>query len=153
MGLVLAGRKTATSSALRDYEEDARQRAEEGSEDHDAGVDGDVGGDVLVRTDVDLMLPESGMLNILLDGSGLPRALIRLTDVQVVRFADVTAEHAHREGEGDRSLNHWRREHRHFFERSSAVGEPVDDDTMVVLESFEVLVPPEARRAARKDRG
>lgn len=141
--LVLAGRKTATASALRDYEEEARELAR-----LDDAADGVPEGDVLVDTDLDLALPAPGLLSILLDGSGRPRALIRVTDVRVVRFADVPAEHALREGEG--SLEDWRRAHRHFFQSSSPTGEPVDDDTMVVLERFDVLVPAEAARAARR---
>lgn len=144
--LVLAGRKTATASALRDYEEEARELAR-----LDDAADGVPEGDVLVDTDLDLALPAPGLLSILLDGSGRPRALIRVTQVDVVRFADVAADHARREGEGDGSLTHWRQTHAEFFRQSSATETPVDDDTMVVLERFEVLVPAAARRAARRN--
>lgn len=146
LGLVLAGRKSATASAYRDYEEEARGRAE-------ADLDAtDAPGDTLTltSTDLDLALPEPGLLAIILDGSGQPRALIRITDVQVTRFADVSAEHARLEGEGDGSLEHWRAVHREAFAASAPHGEPVDDDTLVVLERFEVLVPASARRAARR---
>lgn len=143
LDLVLAGRKTATASALRDYEDEARDRARE------EGV-ADRTGDLMVDTELDLALPEPGLLSILLDGSGRPRALIRITDVQVVRFGDVSAEHARAEGEGDGSLAHWRQVHQKFFARSAPHGEPVDEDTQVVLERFEVLVPADARRAARR---
>lgn len=145
LDLVLTGQKTATASALRDYEDEARELAREYG-DHAAGD-----GDLLVHTDLDLALPEPGLLSILLDGAGRPRALIRITDVETVRFADVSAEHARREGEGGGSLEHWRRTHAEFFRRSSATGEHVDEDTLVVLERFEVLVPAEARRAARRN--
>ena len=64
------------------------------------------------------------------------------------RFGDVTAEHARREGEDAGLLSQWRRTHQEFFERTSP--DPVDEDTMVVLERFEVLVPADARRAARR---
>lgn len=171
LALVLEGRKTATASALRDYEEEARElaRAEaDADRDDDSpagrepGAGGGAGGaglgpcgrsgrsdgDVLVDTDLDLALPSPDLLSIVLDGAGHPRALIRTTEVQVVRFADVPAEHARREGEG--SLEEWRRVHREAFRRSSATQEPVDDDTMVVLEHFEVLVPASAHRAARR---
>lgn len=148
LALVLAGRKTATASALRDYEQEARERAR-GEEPEGEGAQDR--GDVLVATDLDLALPEPGLLSILLDGAGRPRALIRTTDVQVVRFGDVTGEHARAEGEGDRSLEHWRRVHQEFFARTAPHGEPVDEDTMVVLERFEVLVPASARRAARRE--
>lgn len=164
LDLVLAGRKTATASALRDYVEEARAlaRAEgdgmgdegDGAGDGGDGIGGQHGGDgsgdLLVDTDLDLALPSPDLLSIVLDGSGHPRALIRTTDVRVVRFADVPAEHARREGEGAGSLEHWRRVHREAFRRSSPTQEPVDDDTMVVLERFEVLVPAEAQRAARR---
>lgn len=146
LDLVLTGQKTATASALRDYEDEARQLARE-----QGGHAGHEEGDLLVDTDLDLALPQPGMLSILLDGAGRPRALIRITDVQTVRFGEVTAEHARREGEGGGSLEHWRRTHQEFFRRSSATGEPVAEDTMVVLERFEVLVPAEARRAARRN--
>lgn len=141
--LVLTGRKTATANALRDYEEEARGRAGEADP-------SDQRGDLLVDTDLDLALPEPGLLSILLDGAARPRALLRVTDVQVARFAEVTADHAHAEGEGDLSLAHWRRVHQEFFSRNAPHGEPVDENTMVVLERFEVLVPAGARRAARR---
>ena len=141
--LVLTGRKTATASALGDYELEARERSR-------AEGPGNPEGDLLVDTDLDLALPRPGLLSILLDGTGRPRALIRTTDVSVVRLGDVTTEHARREGEGDGSLQHWQRVHREFFDRSERLEEPVDDYTMVVLERFEVLVPAEARRAARR---
>lgn len=138
--LVLTGRKTATASALRDYEVTTRQLyTEQQAED---------AGDLLVETRTEVLLPDPGMLSIVLDGRGAPRALIRITDVQVVGFGDVDAEHARREGEGDGSLDFWRATHRDFFERSG--GEPVSDSTPVVLERFEVLVPAAAQRAARR---
>lgn len=144
LDLVLEGRKTATASAYRDYEEEARQRG--------AGPADDAPGDTLTRTgvDLDLALPEPGLLSIILDGAGQPRALVRITDVEVCRFADVSAEHARLEGEGDRSLEEWRSVHREAFAATAPHGEPVDDDTLVVLERFEVLVPASARRAARR---
>ncbi|WP_299520255.1 ASCH domain-containing protein [uncultured Serinicoccus sp.] len=142
--LVLDGRKTATASAYRDYEEEARQRG--------AGPADDMAGDTLTRAGVglDLALPEPGLLSIILDGAGQPRALVRITDVEVCRFADVTEEHARLEGEGDESLEQWRAVHREAFAATAPHGEPVDDDTLVVLERFEVLVPASARRAARR---
>lgn len=142
--LVLAGRKTATASAYREYEEEARSRAGADTPDPRSG-------DTLTRTgvDLDLALPEPGLLSIILDGSGHPRALVRITDVEVCRFADVPAEHARLEGEGDGSLQHWRAVHRDVFAANAPHGEPVTDDSLVVLERFEVLVPASARRAAR----
>lgn len=144
LDLVVEGRKTATASALWEYEQEARHRAVVESElpEHDAP------GDTLVETAVDLALPEPGLLSIVLDGQGHPRALIRTTHVDVVRFGDVDDEHARREGEG--TLEDWRRVHRAVFAERAPAGEVVDDDTMVVIERFVTIVPATARRAARK---
>ncbi len=105
--LVLDGTKTATASALLDYE------AEGGA------------------------LPEVGSLSILLDGRGHPRALVSTTEVEVVPFDEVDEEHARLEGEGDRSLAHWREVHERFFHTDSSRG--FEPDMPVVLERFEVI--------------
>jgi len=105
--LVLDGTKTATASALWDYETESEA------------------------------LPEAGNLSILLDGSGRPRALINTTDVAVVPFDEVDEEHARLEGEGDRSLDHWRAAHERFFGDVSSRG--FEPDMPVVLERFEVI--------------
>lgn len=141
--LVLAGRKTATATSLAEYEQEARRRS--GTEEADGDEEA---GDTLVRTAVDVVLPEPGLLSIVLDGRQRPRALIRTTHVDVVRLGDVGEDHAGREGEG--SLEDWRRVHLDLFAESAGPGEEVTDDTMVVLERFVVVVPASARRAARR---
>ncbi|WP_110205029.1 ASCH domain-containing protein [Nocardioides daejeonensis] len=95
-----------------------------------------------VRDYVGEELPRKGNLSIVTESSGRPRALIVTTGVRVVRFGEVDAEHARREGEGDLSLEHWRAEHRRFFaETAELTGQDpaVTDDLDVVLEEFEVL--------------
>lgn len=114
--LVLAGVKTATASALWDYEAE------------------------------DDPLPTEGTLSIVLDGAGHPKALIRTTAVGVVPFDQVDEAHAHAEGEGDRSLAHWRREHERFFSEHASHEKGFTPDMPVVLEHFEVLVPVGLRR-------
>jgi uncharacterized protein YhfF len=109
--LVLAGTKTATASALWDYEHDEEA------------------------------LPEPGSLSIVLDGSGRPRALIAITAVAVEPFAAVDAEHAFLEGEGNRSLAYWREVHERFFTTYAAEGQTFADDMPVVLERFRVVYP------------
>lgn len=146
LGLVLAGRKTATASAYWDFEHEARERAraeEEGDPAPGGGVD------LATRTDLDVALPEPGLLSIILDGAGVPRALVRTTDVAAVPFAEVGAEHARREGEG--TLQQWREAHQDFFTRNAPPGETFSEDMIVVLERFVVLVPAAARRAAKRN--
>jgi uncharacterized protein YhfF len=116
LDLVLRGVKTATTTALWEL------------------------------TDNGLPLPARGDLSIVLDGRGHPRALIRTTEVRTARFGDVDAEHAHLEGEGDRSLAAWTTEHARYFRRVAALaGRTFDDDTEVVLERFELRFPARSR--------
>lgn len=62
-------------------------------------------------------LPHLGQFNIILDGDGNAVAIIETTSVEVFSFDEVTAEHAHLEGEGDRSLQYWRDVHEPFFKK------------------------------------
>lgn len=108
--LVLAGRKTATAGAVRDYEDEGEA------------------------------LPQVGDLAVVTDGSGTPRVVLRATQVDVVPFDEVDAEHAALEGEGDGSLESWRRDHESFFRRTFP-DQPFDPRMPVVLERFEVVYP------------
>ncbi|MCB1251688.1 MAG: ASCH domain-containing protein [Austwickia sp.] len=109
LALVLAGTKTGTASALWDYEADAEP------------------------------LPTAGMLSIILDGGGHPKALVRTDDVQIVPFAQVSEEHAYAEGEADRTLASWRDIHRRFFTEHATHDRGFAEDMPVVLERFSVL--------------
>lgn len=79
-----------------------------------------------------------GDLSVILDGTGTPVCVIRTTEVQVRRFGDVDESFAWDEGEGDRTLPWWQEAHRSFFE---GLGQHMDDDTLMVLERFELLWP------------
>jgi uncharacterized protein YhfF len=61
------------------------------------------------------------------------------TEVEVVPFDEVSAEHAHLEGEGDRSLAHWRKVHERLFTEHAAHGHGFSRDMPVVLQRFAVL--------------
>ena len=87
-------------------------------------------------------LPHAGDLGIVLDGAGRPRALVRTTQVDVVRFDEVDDAHAALEGEGDGTLAGWRAEHESFWARVlEPLGLVVDGALLVVLERFELLHP------------
>lgn len=106
LALVLDGTKTATSSAYWDYEAEGEP------------------------------LPEAGTLGIVLDSHGLPRALLETASVRVLPFDEVDAEHAWLEGEGDRSLAHWREVHRSFFTEHHSHERGFAETMPVVLERF-----------------
>ena len=84
-------------------------------------------------------LPAVGNLSIVLDGRGTPLCVIRTISVDVRPFGLVDEAFARVEGEGDRTLAYWRDAHVQFF---ASLGKPVDNDTMVVLDTFELLWPP-----------
>jgi uncharacterized protein YhfF len=111
LGAVLAGDKTATSSALWDYDDEGAP------------------------------LPVVGELSILLDGDGHPRALIRTTSVETTTFEEVDEDFAAAEGEGDRTLESWREGHEAYFRRNLGEGREFTQDMPVVCERFELLYP------------
>jgi molybdenum cofactor guanylyltransferase len=84
-------------------------------------------------------LPEPGELSVILDGDGMPLCVIRTTAVEIRPFGAVDEEFAWTEGEGDRSLEYWRRAHEEFF---ASQGVEVTDADEVVLERFELLWRP-----------
>lgn len=73
---------------------------------------------------------------------GIPVCLVRVTAVAIIPFADVGAEFAASEGEGDLSVDHWRGAHSTYFKRQcERWGEPWHDRRQVVCESFDVVLP------------
>src|SRR5262245_36847989 len=88
LALVLAGTKTATCSALSEYEAEGEP--------------------------IDLT---PGGRSVVLDGRGRPACVIETCEVTIRRFDEVDAAFARDEGEGDRSLAYWRSEHERFFRK------------------------------------
>lgn len=110
--LVLNGSKRATAGLLHDY-------ANEGEEVEHVG-------ELLAMTDND----------------GAHVGTLRVTRVEVLRFADVPDEFALAEAEGDLNAADFRASHLAYW---SNVGEAVTDDTKVVTIYFDLL--PEIFRA------
>jgi uncharacterized protein YhfF len=112
--LVLRGQKRATASLKRSYEHESEP------------------------------LPAPGDLSIITDFSGLAKCIIRTRSVEIMPFREVPAEFAYREGEGDRSLEHWRAGHWGFFSRElEEIGEQPTEEMEVICEEFEVVWPPQ----------
>ena len=63
----------------------------------------------------DNAFPMIGEYKIVENSRGEPVCVIRVIGLHLLRFSDVTAELARKEGEGDLSLEYWRNEHRRFF--------------------------------------
>lgn len=108
--LVAAGEKTATASAYQLYELENEP------------------------------LPIVGKYNIILDSKNEAICIIQTKKVYVTSFKDVTAEHAYKEGEGDKSLQFWRQVHEKFFtECLKQVNLKFTTDMKIVCEEFEVV--------------
>ncbi|MEZ8330199.1 RNA-binding protein [Aliivibrio fischeri] len=85
-------------------------------------------------------MPTVGHLQVVVDWNGKPICIIEIDSVETCKYNEVTAEFAHAEGEGDRSLKWWREAHWRFFaaECSELNIEP-SEDMVLVLERFHVV--------------
>ena len=90
-------------------------------------------------------LPEVGQRSVVVDSEDRRVAVIELTQVRVVRLADVDLQHALDEGEGDQSVAQWRAAHERFWHSAQVRAElrdpgfTVDDDTLVVTQRFRLV--------------
>jgi uncharacterized protein YhfF len=85
-------------------------------------------------------IPHVGMVSLVTDGFGYPQCAIRTERVEYLRFADIGAEHAWAEGEGDRTLENWREGHLAYFHREAAqLGLTFTEEVQVFFEHFRVL--------------
>ncbi len=108
--LVYAGIKTATCGTLWEWEHD---------------------GDPL---------PQVGQLEIVLDGQGKPLCIIKMVEVAIKPYDEVDASFAYAEGEDDRTLESWRREHCKYFARVLPRIGRVPEETMpLVCQRFRVV--------------
>ncbi|MEU3114420.1 MULTISPECIES: ASCH domain-containing protein [Micromonospora] len=104
--LVLSGVKTATAGLVQEYDDENEE------------------------------LEYVGERLVLVDDNDRFVAVIEVTGVEVVRFADVPWDFARAEGEGDRSIEEWREGHGAYWARQ---GTPVTDDTLIVCLRFRVV--------------
>jgi uncharacterized protein YhfF len=87
-------------------------------------------------------LPEVGDYNIILDSKGKPTAIIQTTSVEIKLFNEVKEVFAYSEGEDDRTLESWRREHWKYWTRvGQKLGFVMKEDLLVICENFELIYP------------
>lgn len=112
---ILSGAKTSTSGLLLEYERENEP------------------------------LPSPGQQMAVVDSEDRRVAVIELTEVRVVRLADVDLQHALDEGEGHGSVAQWRAGHERFWHSAEVRAElddpgfTVTDDTLVVAERFRLV--------------
>ncbi len=86
------------------------------------------------------VLPQSGDISIITDWRGQPQCIIETTEVQICAFNEVDQGFAAAEGEGDGSLESWRRVHWDAFARECAIiGRRPRDHMPVVCERFRLI--------------
>ena len=110
--LVLRGEKTATASAYDLYSLEAEP------------------------------LPQKGTFDVILDSQNQAVCIVEITKVSIQSFNQVSAQHAFKEGEGDKSLAYWRQVHEDFF--TDCLGEAgltFRPESKVVLEEFRKVYP------------
>ena len=121
--LVIAGIKRATASLLWSYESENKP------------------------------LPQPGYFSIVTNWHGEPMCVIETTQVEVVKFNEVTEEFAAIEGEGDGSLREWMEGHTRYFGRECVrLGRLFDTDIPVICERFEVMYVNPRLRGEANDR-
>lgn len=85
-------------------------------------------------------VPKPGDLSVVTRWDGQPVCVIETTQVDITPFADVNAEFAAAEGEGDGSLHYWREVHTAYYARECARLGRVAGPTMpVACERFKVV--------------
>ena len=109
-GLVLAGKKTATSSLKWSLDSS------------------------------DEKYPKVGALSIITDFDGIPMMIIETLEIIEWNFDEVTEDIGHQEGEGDRTLAYWRSAHWEFFAKEcETISKTPSEKMPIVSEIFRLI--------------
>jgi uncharacterized protein YhfF len=85
-------------------------------------------------------LPQVGDLHIVTNWQGKAVGIIKTTAVELVAFSDISVDYARLEGEGDKSLDYWKRVHWEYYHRELAGTEYTPCPTMpIVCEQFTLV--------------
>jgi uncharacterized protein YhfF len=85
-------------------------------------------------------LPEAGRLNVITDWNGIAQCITKTIKVTILPFREVGEDLALIEGEGDKSLDYWRKAHISFFTRElEKLNMQFNEDLLVVFEEFEMI--------------
>lgn len=85
-------------------------------------------------------IPFAGALSVLLDGRGQPVGIVETVGVERVRFRDVTEEMARAYGEGERTLQWWRRVIGDWYRNKAARdGQSFSEDDQILWEWIAVV--------------
>lgn len=86
--------------------------------------------------------PVADGYSVVTDFEGSPLCVIRTEEIREIPFEEVDEIFAAEEGEGDLSLEHWRRVHRDYFTNEARQhGLQFDERSMICCERFKILFP------------
>ena len=87
-------------------------------------------------------LPQEGKFDVILDSQNQAVCIVEITKVSVQSFNQVSAQHAFKEGEGDKTLVYWRQVYEDFFKDClGEAGLTFTPESKVVLEEFRKVYP------------
>lgn len=85
-------------------------------------------------------LPKIGDFSVVTDWSGNAKCIIRTIGVKLVPYFAINQDHARLEGEGDKSLEYWKKTHWEYYTRElSGFNRTPRESMIVVFENFEKL--------------
>ncbi|NMM47687.1 ASCH domain-containing protein [Marinigracilibium pacificum] len=85
-------------------------------------------------------LPKPGDQYIITDWEGNPKAIIETTIVTPTPFNLVSSKFAEIEGEGDKSLDYWRKVHMTYYQREmEPFGDKFTEDMIIICEHFKTI--------------
>ncbi|MBT8301129.1 MAG: ASCH domain-containing protein [Maribacter sp.] len=83
-------------------------------------------------------LPKVGDFTVVTNWEGKAQCIVRTTAVKFKPFFSIDAEYAKLEGEGDKSLDYWKKTHWEYYERELAPFNRVPRESMIIVcEEFE----------------
>lgn len=89
-------------------------------------------------------LPRIGSHWIACDGAGVPRIIIRTTELRIGDFTSADEAFAYDEAEGDRSMQTWVEGHRRYWQRTCEARDAEwSESDEIVFERFQVVWPPD----------
>lgn len=85
-------------------------------------------------------LPKVGDQYIVTDWNGNAKAVIETTKIELVPYNKITPKFAKIEGEGDQSLEYWKKAHKDYYTREmKPFNEQFSENMIIVCEQFKVV--------------
>lgn len=85
-------------------------------------------------------LPKIGTQYIVTDWDGNAKAIIETIQITPTPYNEITAKFATTEGEGDKSLEYWKKVHRAYYTREmEPYGEIFTEDMIIICEYFKTI--------------